>query len=89
MSEGSTGQQGSTGEDSETLDTYRAAFAALPGDIPFRLDRKTLVDLVTATRPVEAALADGSVVVEGETGGFTQLIGLLDRFDFWFGIVTP
>ena len=60
------------------------------GDAPtVRLDRKTLVDLVTATRPVEAALADGSVVVEGETGGFTQLIGLLDRFDFWFGIVTP
>ena len=60
-----------------------------PGAPAVRLDRRTLVDMVTGVRTADEALADGSAKVEGDASGLIQLIGLLDRFDFWFGIVTP
>ncbi len=51
------------------------------------LTRGTLVDLVTGERTLEAARADG--LVSGDTAALETLLGVLDRFDFWFEIVLP
>ncbi|WP_304186358.1 alkyl sulfatase dimerization domain-containing protein, partial [Phenylobacterium aquaticum] len=51
------------------------------------LTRGTLVDLVTGERTLEAARADG--LVSGDTAALEALLGVLDRFDFWFEIVLP
>jgi alkyl sulfatase BDS1-like metallo-beta-lactamase superfamily hydrolase len=53
-----------------------------------RLARKILIELVIGETTLEAALADGRVAGEGAQG-LAQLLPLLDRFDFWFEIVTP
>jgi alkyl sulfatase BDS1-like metallo-beta-lactamase superfamily hydrolase len=53
-----------------------------------RLTRKTLVDLVVGEAAFDACAAKG--LVEGEGAGeLERLLPLLDRFDFWFEIVTP
>jgi alkyl sulfatase BDS1-like metallo-beta-lactamase superfamily hydrolase len=53
-----------------------------------RLTRKTLVDLVVGEASVETCLADGRLAGEG-AAGLAALLPLLDRFDFWFEIVSP
>ena len=68
MSEGSTGQQGSTGANSETLDTYRVAFAALPGDIPFRLDRRTPLPYIRGPQTAKIVVKNGEEIDADEHG---------------------
>ena len=42
------------------------------------------------SRPTFADLvADGSILVEGDTASLVDFFGLLDTFEFWFDIVTP
>ncbi|HTX49947.1 MAG TPA: alkyl sulfatase dimerization domain-containing protein [Caulobacteraceae bacterium] len=60
-----------------------------PGAPTARLTRPTLVQLVTGATTVEAALADGSLSVEGDTAVLSSFLGWLDRFDFWFEIIEP
>ncbi|WP_394763102.1 alkyl/aryl-sulfatase [Phenylobacterium sp.] len=50
--------------------------------------RPVLIALVIGETTLETALADGVVSGEG-AGVLAQLLPLLDRFDFWFEIVTP
>ena len=61
-----------------------------PGAPIATLGRPTLVGLVTGAKTIEAALADGSLSVEGEAAVLsTTFLGWLDRFDFWFEIIEP
>ncbi|MGA0600213.1 alkyl/aryl-sulfatase [Caulobacter sp. KR2-114] len=53
------------------------------------LARGTLVDLVIGEATLDAALADGRVKDAGDAEALGRLLGLLDRFDFFFPIVTP
>ncbi|HEY1751237.1 MAG TPA: alkyl sulfatase dimerization domain-containing protein [Caulobacteraceae bacterium] len=53
------------------------------------LARATLVELISGARTVEAALADGSLAVEGDAAPLAMLLGWLDRFDFWFELIEP
>jgi alkyl sulfatase BDS1-like metallo-beta-lactamase superfamily hydrolase len=62
---------------------------ASPGAPTASLNRPTLVQLVTGAKSVEAALADGSLSVEGDAAVLPTLLGWLDRFDFWFEIIEP
>lgn len=52
------------------------------------LTRGDLVDLVTGSLSLESALSEGRLAGEG-AAGLGDLLALLDRFDFWFEIVTP
>ena len=52
------------------------------------LTRPVLIGLVIGETTLEAALAEGAVSGEGASV-LAQLLPLLDRFDFWFGIVAP
>jgi alkyl sulfatase BDS1-like metallo-beta-lactamase superfamily hydrolase len=37
----------------------------------------------------EAAITSGEMKIEGKREAFTEFVGLLDKFPFWFNIVTP
>jgi alkyl sulfatase BDS1-like metallo-beta-lactamase superfamily hydrolase len=63
--------------------------APLPGAAEVRLSRPALVRLVLAETTLDAAMAAGEVEITGPTTPFAELLSLLDRFDFWFNIVTP
>ncbi|MBS0411258.1 MAG: MBL fold metallo-hydrolase [Proteobacteria bacterium] len=53
------------------------------------LARGTLVDLVIGEATLDAAVADGRVTDAGGAKALGDLLTLLDRFDFFFAIVTP
>ena len=53
------------------------------------LSRPVLVSLVLAELPLDQALAEAKVKIDGEPGAFAEFLALLDRFDFWFEIVMP
>ncbi|MDQ0319024.1 alkyl sulfatase BDS1-like metallo-beta-lactamase superfamily hydrolase [Pararhizobium capsulatum DSM 1112] len=38
---------------------------------------------------LDAAVSDGKVKITGDAGKLTQLVSMLDNFEFWFNIVTP
>jgi len=60
------------------------------GDAPtVKLSCATLVALVLAEVRLDQALADAKVSVEGDAQVFAKFLALMDRFDFWFEIVTP
>ncbi|MEH6676532.1 alkyl/aryl-sulfatase [Phenylobacterium sp.] len=59
-----------------------------PDTAPVRLSRSTLVALVLGELELEAALADGAVET-AQPDRLAALLACLDRFDFWFEIVTP
>jgi alkyl sulfatase BDS1-like metallo-beta-lactamase superfamily hydrolase len=52
------------------------------------IDRHTLIDLVTGRATVSTARAERRLAGEG-LSELERLLPLLDRFDFWFNIVTP
>jgi alkyl sulfatase BDS1-like metallo-beta-lactamase superfamily hydrolase len=52
------------------------------------LTRPVLIALVIGETTLDAALAEGKVRGPG-ADGLSQLLPLLDRFDFWFEIVAP
>lgn len=58
-------------------------------DATVTLDRTTLNDIVIGTTSLEKGIMNGKVKIEGSEGKFDELISTLDKFDFWFNIVTP
>lgn len=67
---------------------HHAAGAAANAPV-VSLSRQTLIALVIGETTLETALADGAAKVEGASEPLARLLELLDRFDFWFEIVTP
>jgi alkyl sulfatase BDS1-like metallo-beta-lactamase superfamily hydrolase len=53
------------------------------------LSRAALIDLVLGDTTLDAAVAAGEATVAGDPQPFADLLALLDRFDFWFEIVSP
>ena len=53
------------------------------------LDRSAIDRLALGQATFAELVADGSIVVEGDTAALVDFFGLLDTFDFWFSIVTP
>jgi alkyl sulfatase BDS1-like metallo-beta-lactamase superfamily hydrolase len=58
---------------------------SVPGAATVRLTRATLASLALAETRLEAA----EVAFEDDDGALAAFLALLDRFDFWFEIVTP
>ena len=54
-----------------------------------KLSCATLASLVLAEITLDQAVAEAKVRIDGEAGVFARFLSLLDRFDFWFNIVTP
>jgi len=67
----------------------RTAAAPEPGTTTFTLTRPDLIGLVTGTVDLPAALADGTVTVDGNPADLGRLVSLLSDPDPNFAIVTP
>lgn len=62
---------------------------AQDADATVRLDRATLNEIVLGSTTLEKAIAAGRVKVDGDQKKLGELVALLDKFEFWFNIVTP
>ena len=62
---------------------------ASDADVTVVLSRDDLNRIVLGETTLDKATADGSVKVTGDAAKLTQLVGMLDNFEFWFNIVTP
>jgi len=68
---------------------HRTVSAAPDGVTTFRLTRLALIGAVTGSIDLLAALADGTVTVDGDPAVLGHLVGLLAPVDPDFNIVTP
>ncbi len=68
---------------------HRSVSAPPAGCSVITMTRPTLIGLMTRAIALDAALADGSVTVDGDLDDLVRLVGLLSRVDPDFAIVTP
>ena len=57
-------------------------------DADIEIARLALAQLALGEKTVEEVMADGARIT-GRPEALTELLGLLDVFDFWFNIVEP
>ncbi len=62
---------------------------AKDADTSITLSRDTLNSIVLGETKLDAAVKDGKVKITGDAEKLTQLVSMLDNFEFWFNIVTP
>lgn len=67
---------------------HTTRYAAKP-DVTITLSKKTLDDIQLGQGTMEQKIANGEIKIEGDQQTFSDFIGLLDKFNFWFSIVTP
>lgn len=58
-------------------------------DAKLTLSKATLDAIQMREKTVEHAISAGELKIEGRKEAFTEFMGLLDAFPFWFNIVTP
>jgi alkyl sulfatase BDS1-like metallo-beta-lactamase superfamily hydrolase len=58
-------------------------------DAHVTIPRALLDRILLGETTLEEALASGDITVDGDVATFQAFVGLLDRFEFWFNIVTP
>ncbi|HEU4582590.1 MAG TPA: alkyl sulfatase dimerization domain-containing protein [Polyangiaceae bacterium] len=58
-------------------------------DATLTLNKATLDRVLLGELKPEDAKSSPDVKLDGKQGAFAELIGMLDKFDFWFNIVTP
>ncbi|HDX8376172.1 TPA: MBL fold metallo-hydrolase [Aeromonas dhakensis] len=63
-------------------------YAAKP-DVTLTLSKQTLDDIQLGQGTLEQKIASGEIKVQGNSQTFSDFVGLLDKFNFWFNIVTP
>lgn len=63
-------------------------YAAKP-DVTLTLSKQTLDDIQLGQGTLEQKIASGEIKVQGSPQTFSDFVGLLDKFNFWFNIVTP
>jgi alkyl sulfatase BDS1-like metallo-beta-lactamase superfamily hydrolase len=63
--------------------------SASDADAKVTLTKSTLDRIQLGETTPEQAIASGDLKVEGKREAFVEFVGLLDRFPFWFNIVTP
>ena len=54
-----------------------------------RLNRSNEYAMQLREKTVEQSISSGELKVDGRKEAFTEFLGLLDTFPFWFNIVTP
>lgn len=69
--------------------THRKAPAAEDADATIRLSRSTMDAISLGQARFDAAVADGSITIDGDAAAVRRVFGNLDEFDTMFNIVTP
>ena len=58
-------------------------------DATVTMPRTVLNNIVLGETTLDKEIESGKVTVEGKKESLSELVALLDKFDFWFNIVTP
>lgn len=58
-------------------------------DATITLSKATLDAIQLKETTLEQAVASGALKIDGRREAFTEFLGLLDNFPFWFNVVTP
>jgi alkyl sulfatase BDS1-like metallo-beta-lactamase superfamily hydrolase len=69
--------------------TFRAGGGYRDPHVTVTLTKETLDRISMGATTFDQAVAEGSVVVDGDRSKLTQLLSMLDDFDLMFPIVTP
>ncbi|MGL4828796.1 MAG: alkyl/aryl-sulfatase, partial [Vibrio sp.] len=62
---------------------------AKKADVTLTLTKATLDDVQLGNVTLEKAIADGDIELKGNQKVFKDFVEMLDKFNFWFNIVTP
>ncbi|WP_238123305.1 MULTISPECIES: alkyl/aryl-sulfatase [unclassified Xanthobacter] len=66
-----------------------AGYQVPDADATIALSRAKLDDILLGQTTFEKEVSAGSVVVQGDANKLGELLAMLDKFEFWFNIVTP
>lgn len=58
-------------------------------DVKLTMSKATLDAIQLKEITLEAAITKGDLKIDGKREAFTEFMGLMDSFPFWFNIVTP
>ncbi|EMK6667728.1 MBL fold metallo-hydrolase [Vibrio fluvialis] len=58
-------------------------------NVTLTLTKSVLDDVQLGNVTLEKAIANGDIQLKGDKEIFKDFVGMLDRFNFWFNIVTP
>ena len=58
-------------------------------DATVTIPRTVLNNIVLGETTLDKEIQSGKITVEGKNESLSELVALLDKFDFWFNIVTP
>ncbi|MCB1004597.1 MAG: MBL fold metallo-hydrolase [Acidimicrobiales bacterium] len=83
-----TGERWVLGLENQALHHVRGRHDA-DASATVRIDKATLVDVLTAARTFADAAAAGDVTIEGDTGALQAILGSLEPADGRFNIVEP
>ncbi|WP_439835386.1 alkyl/aryl-sulfatase [Aeromonas enteropelogenes] len=67
---------------------HTTRYATKP-DVTVTLSKQTLDDIQLGQGTLEQKIASGEIKVQGDQQKFSDFVSLLDKFNFWFNIVTP
>jgi alkyl sulfatase BDS1-like metallo-beta-lactamase superfamily hydrolase len=68
---------------------HTANHAGNNADATLTLSRETLNKIILGEEKLPAAITAGDVKITGDSQKFEQFVNSLDKFEFWFNIVTP
>ena len=68
---------------------YTIGKQASNADATITMDRAVLDDINLGRTTIADAMQSGDVLVAGSAAKYVEFLGLLDRFDPWFNVVTP
>ena len=58
-------------------------------DATVTIPRSVLDNIALGETTLDKEVESGKVTIEGQKESLSELVALLDKFDFWFNIVTP
>lgn len=58
-------------------------------DAKVTMNREVLNQILLKQKTVQQAIDNKDITIEGDANKLTQLLSMIDSFDFWFNIVTP
>ncbi|MNY33244.1 hypothetical protein D3C86_1675120 [compost metagenome] len=68
---------------------HTANAEAKDADTTIALNRDTLNKIILKEVTLKQAQDSGDVKVTGDGAKLDQMLGYMDKFEFWFNIVTP
>ncbi|MEH8576200.1 alkyl sulfatase C-terminal domain-containing protein, partial [Klebsiella pneumoniae] len=68
---------------------HTANAQAKEADATLTLDRATLNKIILKEETLKQAEEKGEVKISGNGAKLDEMLGYMDKFDFWFNIVTP